>query len=82
MLITIVWTNITDWPPILQSIFLRRTANQRAKTPASFEDLQQFALEVLKTVRSRDTVPQAVDQKGTRLPGEIRGYWPASRPVH
>jgi len=47
-----------------------------------FEDLQQFALEVLKTVRSRDTVPQAVDQKGTRLPGEIRGYWSASRPVH
>ena len=47
-----------------------------------FEDLQQFALEVLKTVRTRDTVPQAVDQKGARLPGEIRGYWPASRPVH
>jgi len=42
-----------------------------------FEDLQQFALEVLKTVRSRDTVPQAVDQKGARLPGEIRGYWPS-----
>ena len=47
-----------------------------------FEDLQQFALEVLETVGSRDSAPQAVGQKGARLPGEIRGYWPASRPVH
>ena len=36
-----------------------------------FEDLQQFALEALKTVR-----------RDTRLPGEVREYWPAGRPVH
>ena len=39
-----------------------------------FEDVQQFALEALKTVR--------LDQKDAWLPGEIRGYWPAMRPVH
>jgi len=33
-LMTIVWTNVTDWPPILQSISLRRAANQHVKTPA------------------------------------------------
>jgi hypothetical protein len=40
-----------------------------------FEDVQQFALEALKTVRSGD-------RKGAWLPGELRGYWPTSQPVH
>jgi hypothetical protein len=46
-----------------------------------FEDLQQFALEALKTVRSGDPAPQAAGQKGAWLPGEVRGYWPTRRPV-
>ena len=47
-----------------------------------FEDLKQFALDALRTVRSRDPVPRATTQKIPRLPGEVRGYWPARRPVH
>jgi hypothetical protein len=46
-----------------------------------FEDLQQFALEVLKTVGSGDSVPQAAGQNDPRLLGEVRGYCP-TRPVH
>jgi len=34
-----------------------------------FEDLQQFALEALKIVRSGDPVPQAGGQKGAWLRG-------------
>jgi hypothetical protein len=41
-----------------------------------FEDLQQFALEALKAVGSGDFTPQAAAQKGPRLAGEVRGYWP------
>jgi hypothetical protein len=47
-----------------------------------FEDLQQFALEALKTVRYGDPAPQAAGQKDVRLPGEVRGYWLTRRPVH
>ena len=47
-----------------------------------FEDLQQFALEALKTVTSGDSAPQAAGQKSGWLPGEICGYWPIRRPVH
>lgn len=37
-----------------------------------FEDVQQFALEALQTVRSR--------RDGPWLAGEMRGYWPIMRP--
>jgi hypothetical protein len=47
-----------------------------------FEDLQQFALEVLKTVGSGDSAPQAVGQKDPWLANEARGYRPTSWPVH
>ena len=46
-----------------------------------FEDLQQFALEVLKTGGSGDSAPQAAGQKDPWLPGEVRGYWPTRWPV-
>jgi hypothetical protein len=47
-----------------------------------FEDLQQFALEVLKTAGSGDSAPQAAGQIDPGLPGEVRGYWPTRWPVH
>ena len=47
-----------------------------------FEDLQQFALEILKTLGSGDSVPHTAGGKGARLPGEVRGYWAIGRPVH
>ena len=46
-----------------------------------FEDLQQFALEALKTVKSGEP-PQAAGQKDVWLPGEVRGSWLTRRPVH
>lgn len=39
-----------------------------------FEDVQQFALEALKAVRS--------GEKASWLPGEMRGYWRIKRSVH
>ena len=41
-----------------------------------FEDLQQLALEILKAVGPGDSAPKAAGQKGPRLAGEVRGYWP------
>jgi hypothetical protein len=47
-----------------------------------FEDLEQFALEALETVRSGNPESQAAGERGAWLPGEVRGYWPAQRAVH
>jgi hypothetical protein len=47
-----------------------------------FEDLQQFALEVLKTVGSGDSAPQAAGDRDPFLPGDVRRYWPIRWPVH
>ena len=47
-----------------------------------FEDLQQFALEVLQTVRSRDTVPKLSIRKVPGYRAKFAGIGPASRPVH
>jgi hypothetical protein len=47
-----------------------------------FEDLQQFALEVLKAAGSGDSALQAAGQKDSWLPGEVRGHWPTRWPVH
>ena len=45
-----------------------------------FEDLQQFALEVLETVGSGDSAPQAAGQKDPWLQNEARGYRPTRWP--
>ena len=46
-----------------------------------FEDLEQFALEALKTVRSREPALRSTGRQDDWLPGEVRGWWPVGRPV-
>jgi hypothetical protein len=49
-----------------------------------FHDLEQFALDALRTVKSRGSSTRKtaarITRKVSRMPGEVRGYWP--QPVH
>ena len=47
-----------------------------------FQDLEQFALDALRIVKSRGSKTRKIVQKIPRLPGETRGHWPVRHPVH
>jgi hypothetical protein len=62
--------------------FLTSCHEQAREGSRLFEDLEQFALEALKTVRSRESAPRSTPLRDEWLPSGVRGYWPVRRPVN